>query len=591
MNLSAGKGLSRPHSLFGLSPWLIVGVSVVLGLVIVYLANRDAAREKEHMANNLIGRANTIIWALEAGTRTWIGNRGEKDLLQPLMEETAKQPGIVYVAVVDAEGIVLAHSDSGKPGTLLSRQAIMSLENTQKADWSTAYSPDAPTFEVQRAFAPLQDPRDTMMSVGHGHHHRRGGYREPARSDTPNGVERNNFILVGLDQRPFQEALARDFQNTVVSALVVAALGMGGFISMFWAHSYQRSRRLLMDAQVLNAEVISNLPLGLITSDARGAIEIVNSVAVAMFGKSNQAQVGASLSDIPCLEWSTIISELDGGTKVLDRETELAMPGGKSLPIRLSASQLRDAEGTLRGHIFILCDIGEVKFLQAEVQRNEKLTALGNLAAGVAHEIRNPLSTIKGIATYIARKLPKGGREEESAKMLITEVNRLNTVVSELLEFARPNVVKTEWADVNEMIRHALRLANADMAGKNIRVDFTPNMSASRLRLNQERFTQVLLNLFLNAVQAMSPGGTLRIITHEEGDDFMLTIEDDGIGMSKEVMASIFNPYFTTKASGTGLGLAVAHQIVEGHGGRISVRSTPGSGSAFTIHLSSYGHA
>ncbi|MDR1611571.1 MAG: PAS domain-containing protein [Planctomycetota bacterium] len=591
MNSPAGKWLRRPRNLFGLSPWLIVGVSVVLGLAIAYLATRDAAREKEHMANNLIGRANAIIWALEAGTRTWMGNRGEKDLLQSLVEETAKQPGTVYVAVVDAEGKVLAHSDRNQLGTFLSRQSVIPLEDAQQADWGAAYSPDTPTFEVRRAFAPLRDSHDMMPGMGHGHHHRRGGQREPARPAVSGGAERNNSVLVGLDQKPFQEALARDFQNTVVSALVVAALGFGGFISMFWAHNYQRSRRLLMDAQVLNAEVISNLPLGLITSDARGAIEIVNSVALSMLGKGGQAGVGASLPDIPCLEWKAIISELADGAKVLDRETELALPGNKSLPIRLSAAQLRDAEGALRGHIFILCDIGEVKFLQAEVQRNEKLTALGNLAAGVAHEIRNPLSTIKCIATYIARKLPKGGKEEESAKTLITEVNHLNAVVSELLEFARPNVVKTELADVNAVIRHALRLASADLAGKNIRVDFTPDLAAPRLRLNPERFTQVLLNLFLNAVQAMSPGGALRIVAREEGDDFTLTVEDDGVGMSREVLASIFNPYFTTKASGTGLGLAVAHRIVEGHGGRISVRSAPGSGSAFTIHLSSRGRA
>jgi two-component system sensor histidine kinase HydH len=232
-----------------------------------------------------------------------------------------------------------------------------------------------------------------------------------------------------------------------------------------------------------------------------------------------------------------------------------------------------------------------VKRLRVEVQRNEKLTALGNLSAGIAHEIRNPLSTIKGIATYISRKLPRGGKEEESAKTLIAEVNRLGTVVSELLEFARPNMVKMTRTDVNEMIRHALRLASADIAGKNIHVDFTPDASAPRLRLDPERFTQVLLNLFLNAVQAMRQGGVLRVFTREEEDNFRIVVEDNGAGMSRNVMASIFNPYFTTKASGTGLGLAVAHQIVEGHGGRFSVRSIPGSGSVFTIHIPVDGHA
>jgi two-component system sensor histidine kinase HydH len=273
--------------------------------------------------------------------------------------------------------------------------------------------------------------------------------------------------------------------------------------------------------------------------------------------------------------------------KVLEREIELAVSDEKSIPVRLSASQMHNAEGLFLGHLFIFGDIGEVKRLQNEVQRNERLTALGNLAAGIAHEIRNPLSTIKGLVAYIGGKLPAGWREEEAAKTMIVEVNRLNAVVSELLEFARPSVAKGERVDMDEVICRALRLAEADIQDKQINVDFTPIDAIPPVQVNPERFAQALLNLFLNAIQAMQPGGTLRVYmkTRRAENDFCVMVEDNGTGMSDDVRESIFNPYFTTKPSGTGLGLAVVHQIVEGHGGKVTVKSSPGAGSVFTIHL------
>lgn len=572
----------QTRHLFGFSPWLVVGVSIILGLAIIYLAVRGNEREKEKMSDNLVDRANALIWALEAGTRTWLGFQGERNVLQMLIEETAKQPGIKYLAVADFNGRILAHSDEGKVGTRIDPKSIPSRAEMESADWRLVNSPKAPVFEVYRLFAPIREGHG--MGGGRGGHHGMNARRRQGGDALAVGQE--NFVLVGLDQQPFQEALEADFHNTMLSAFIVAALGLGGFISMFWAHSYQHSHRLLLDTQALASEVITNLPLGLITSDAEGRIETVNAPARSMLGRSD-GLAGVALGDLPALDWNAVVGELARGGKVLERETELAVSDDKTIPVVLSASQIRNAEGALLGHVFIFGDIEEVKRLQSEVRRNERLTALGNLAAGVAHEIRNPLSTIKGLATYIARKLPPGGREEEAAKTMIVEVNRLNTVVSELLEFARPNPATGASADANEVVERALRLADADIRAGNVAVVFAAEADAPRVRVNGERLAQALLNLFLNAVQAMPSGGTLRVTTRSNpaGGDFRIVVQDDGVGMSAEVRESIFNPYFTTKGSGTGLGLAIVHQIVEGHGGTVTVKSSPGAGAVFTLHL------
>jgi two-component system sensor histidine kinase HydH len=315
-------------------------------------------------------------------------------------------------------------------------------------------------FEVYRFFTPVVTPH-------HGSRRdRKDG--EWMHGQQPSDVQQTEkrIIFVGLDQKPFTQALEEDYRNSVFAAATVAVMALVGFISLFWAYTR------------------------------------------------------------------------------------------------------------------------ELKRLQAEVRRNDRLAALGNLAAGVAHEIRNPLSTIKVLATYLAKTMTPNGDNEETAKTMVGEIDRLNRVVSELLDFAHPTVPTFSQVDLNETIRRALRLADADIKSKNITARFMENPALHAVFLNPERFIQALLNLILNAVQSMDKGGDLTLSANTlPGKLFSVEISDTGRGMSKEVLADIFTPYFTTRASGTGLGLAIVQQIIEGHGGTITARSTLGKGSLFTITL------
>ena len=578
--------------IFGISPWLLIGVSIVLGLAVVILAIRGSERERVHTIQNYFDRAEALIWAMEAGDRTEQGFGAQRRLLQALIQETARQPGIIYMSIVDADGIILAHSDPSKVRSRIPANALPKALSSTVAAYAYAKE-DESLFEVYRGFYPLSqahEPRDQHKTAQIETHRGHLGPHDEMGTESQSGLlekeEATSFIFVGFDKRPFEEALAADFLNNLLTSLIVAALGLAGFISLFWAHSHREYRRKLKDTQALASEVVTSLPLGLITSDLSGNLSISNATALDMFGVNKASVNGKPVRSISGLDWDSLITSLASNKKVIEREMLLVNADGKSMPVSVSASEIRGDDTLFLGHLFILRDVTEIKRLQGEAQKNERLTALGHLAAGVAHEIRNPLSSIKGLATYIANKMQPDGPGEEAAKTMILEVNRLNRVVTELLEFARPSQIKMTETDIDAVITRALRLSDADIKTGKIRVNYTPNPDFPSVRANAERLTQALLNLFLNAIHAMSADGELSVkIETRSEEEFAIIVADNGHGISPEALASIFTPYFTTKPSGTGLGLAIVHQIVEGHGGKISVISEQGRGSTFTLLL------
>lgn len=583
MNMHAGK-VKRAR----VNPWLVAGLTVILGLAVSVFAVRNVQREREHMVQNYLEHAEALFWALEAGTRIGMGMHGATGYFQSLVEETAKQHGIVYLAVTDARGLVLAHSDAGRVGSILHSQEAMSARTPgEERQGHFQVMEEGRVFEVYKRFAPLPGAHHSMWCPP-----RNGGLGAlgmlPLRAQGEEGHD-PSVIFVGLDVRPLEEAVAGELRTSVVIAVLVLLMGLGGFASLFWAQHYRLSRRLLRDAQAFASEVVRCLPLGLLSTDPDGRVVLSNGGASVLFGLDKDAMPGMRLGSLGGVDWDGIMAELEEKGAVPEREATLVTVRGKRVPVNLGASRIVTSDGVFLGYLFLLRDMGEIRRLQEQVRRNERLTALGNLAAGVAHEIRNPLSSIKGFATFLAGKVQ--GQDKEAARAMVQETDRLNRVVSELLEFARPGEMKLREEDVAQVVERALRLVQADVKAKGIAVRFEQEGGLPRVPLDPERLTQALLNLFLNAVQAMDQGGTLSISAalEPEAGSVALSIADTGHGMPADLVADIFNPYFTTKTSGTGLGLAIVHRIVDAHGGEIKVESEPGRGTVFTLLLPTTG--
>ncbi|HBM3028667.1 TPA: two-component system sensor histidine kinase ZraS [Klebsiella oxytoca] len=446
--------LSKDSIAVGLS-WLLTGLILLLVCLFSALIVRDYGRENEAARQTIQEKGSVLIRALESGTRVGMGMRMHHSQLQALLEEMAWQPGVLWFAVTDENGKIIAHSDPRRVGeSLYPASTLRELNIGSEERWRRLEQPE-PALEIYRQFRPLNDG---------GHHMRMMMHRESAdlRNQAP------QVIFIAFDTRELDADHARGLRNMVIMLCAAGVVMTATVLAQFWFRRYQRSRKQLQEATA----------------------------------------------------------------------------------------------------------------------RKEKLLALGHLAAGVAHEVRNPLSSIKGLARYFAERTPADGEAHQLALVMAREADRLNRVVSELLELVRPAHLKYQSVDLNEVITHSLQLVSQDAASRAISLKFIAQPALCRIQADPDRLKQVLLNLYLNAIHAIGRDGVITVAVRECGDGRVkVSVADSGKGMTAEQLQAIFTPYFTTKADGTGLGLAVVQNIVEQHGGTIDAESTPGKGALFTLYL------
>jgi signal transduction histidine kinase len=222
---------------------------------------------------------------------------------------------------------------------------------------------------------------------------------------------------------------------------------------------------------------------------------------------------------------------------------------------------------------------------EEQLRRADRLSALGELSAGMAHEIRNPLGSIRGAAEILKDDYAPDAPKREFIQILIKETDRLNRIVQEFLDFARPKQPEFQPADLNEVIESVLTLVAQEARKANVKVEKRLDPSIGKRSLDTGLLKQAFLNLVLNAIQAMPAGGALAVESALRNNVVEVKVSDTGTGIAEENLKKLFSPFFTTKKNGTGLGLAITYRIVRNHKGDIDVESGPGKGTTFTVRI------
>jgi two-component system sensor histidine kinase HydH len=565
--------------LSGVPAWLLIGSVAVLLPLFAFVTARDVNREKQFTTRLLLEKGAALIRSFEAGTRTGMMgmNRGGFQL-QRLLDETAKQPDIAYLMVTDAEGRVIAHDDSDRVGSAYGTDLDLAAVSSSKTlRWRIVRQAGGQTvFEVYRKFEPLRPP------IGMRHGFMRQMPPEGFDSGAPPQV-----IFVGLDMTSIEDARRSDVLHAVMMGATLLLIGFAGIAVLLAAQNHRTTRAALTRIKAFSNHVVQNIPIGLVATDDRQHIAAFNREAESILQLRFDDVAGRPAAAVlPAALWARLESGSNAGMN-LGEEIECRLADGRQVPLEIGAGRLADEGGRFLGGVLLLRDLSEIRALRDEIARNQRLATVGRLAAGVAHEIRNPLSSIKGFATYFKERYRDNREDAGTAAIMVQEVDRLNRVVSQLLEFSRPVGILPRPVDVTRLIGDSLKLiaGQAETRGIALKADLPPK--ALDAVIDGDRLSQVMLNLYLNAVEAMAPGGELRVglSASPDGGSLIVRVSDTGRGIPAEALPQIFEPYFTTKPSGTGLGLAIAHNIVQAMGGAITVESRLGHGTTFTLRI------
>ena len=567
----------------GVPPWVLIGAVAVLLPIVVFVTIENINRQKEKSVHLLLEKGAALIRSFEAGTRTgMMGRQWGQSQLQQLLAETAQQPDIVYLMVTDETGKAIAHNNPDQIGSIHGGELDLNqISGDKNLQWRRITRTDGQNvFEVYRKFIPTGPPRGRGMMRRHmqmmGH--------QPQIHMQENAPDSARIIFVGLDMSPIEEAQRADVRHAIIMGTILLLVGFAGFTLLFLVQSYRSTRASLSRIKAFSDNVVENVPIGLLALDHQGKIAAFNRGAEAILQMSALQVIGQSAERILPAGLLDEINHSKKQADVIEKEIECKMADGKMVPLEIGASSLKDENDVFLGNVLLFKDLTEVRTLRREVARSQRLASVGRLAAGVAHEIRNPLSSIKGFATYFKERYPDRPEDQQTADIMIQEVDRLNRVVGQLLEFARPISIKPKTISLEALLNDAVRLIKERAAEKNITVNTRNTAQINTAWGDPDRINQILLNLFLNAIDAMENGGELDVeISSDDSREICISVSDTGCGISPQDIPRVFDPYFTTKSTGTGLGLAIAHNIAEVMGGRISVESPQDRGTIFRV--------
>lgn len=269
-------------------------------------------------------------------------------------------------------------------------------------------------------------------------------------------------------------------------------------------------------------------------------------------------------------------------------ETRMNVHGKGEMYLSISMAPMKDKDDKSSGAIIILHDLTEKMKMDEQLRRMSHLAALGHLAAGIAHEIRNPLTGISVSLEIIRDEIPMNEESSKLIERISDEIIRLEGIVNSLLDFARPSMPERKLADINIIIEEFAEIFEERLRKEGQMMVITKSDDNTNVYVDADRIKQVLFNLCINAMEAGKPGSRIEIKTYRKDDYIAVEIRDSGKGIPPFIRDQIFDPFFTTKQRGTGLGLSIAHSIIKEHGGWIDVESEEGKGSAFTIYLPAY---
>lgn len=390
--------------------------------------------------------------------------------------------------------------------------------------------------------------------------------------------ENRALFRMGLSLEPLENINIRIIRRILIITAILIVLGLLLFTILNFRQQYDLVNKQYGMVQTHFSKVVDSINEGIVTLDEENLIKSINPAGEEILNVRGKRYLGQPFENIP-VDWNVVLKP---------GETERYFNIGKLRKyLYVNIAPLGGGENQEKGKLIIIRDYTEKKSLGEQLRQKERLTAMGQLASGVAHEVRNPLNAISTIIQQFDMDFEpvENGEEFHSlARLVIREVKRINQIITRFVNFARPPKLNLGPCKIENLLEEMVELAKNSAGGKNIQFESEIKEKAE-VRWDCDQIRQVLINLFKNAIDAIKDEGLIKILVSPFEENIQITITDNGSGISEEHLNKIFNLYFTTKPEGTGFGLSDVHRIISQHGGNIEVNSTNGKGSEFIISI------
>ena len=390
-------------------------------------------------------------------------------------------------------------------------------------------------------------------------------------------------LRIGLSMDELRSAEERMNRRVLVISIVLVALGALVFTVIVASQNYKLVSHQYALIQTFTGNILENMRDAVVTVDGENRITLFNRQAEELFAVEAKKVTGKRLEELSETGTKCLLPIFAAGEK----ELALECSPGQPRVVSLSHSYTQKSDGSRESHTVVIKDLTEARRMEREIQRKDKLTAMGGLASGVAHEVRNPLNAISMIAQRFEREfVPRSGVKEYRAltRVLKKEASRVNGIVQQFLTFARPPKVLLNEVSAEQLVAHISTLFGAQAKARGVRF-ISQSQIEGVVRVDTDQMTQALLNVLQNALDATPKGGKISLRVTRKRSSTVFEIADNGIGIPADRIERIFDLYFTTKPQGTGMGLAITQQIVMQHHGMIDVESEPNRGTTFSISI------
>jgi two-component system, NtrC family, sensor histidine kinase HydH len=540
-----------------LLPFLAI---LLLGLSLSFLTWQNLRHQRQAVEQHMVLAARAIALGMESsmGWRMRGQRRMEQDVPPPgqFFQELIASSDILFMAMISPSGEMLFSSEDAHDIPPLPGQALDVLQRQKQ--WHSMIR-----FKNQDILFYARQTRGRLAR----HLHDRFLPRSQPFSEHP------PYLLLGLNMR---DHLA--MYHTARNAAVWQTGYVLGTVVLLWIGAMALLRRRAQDRRVLELEhfqdrLLDNLPDGLLTMDGQGRIRGANPAAMRLLDDQH----------LPGKEWRDLALDQPGEKNVSAGNQAILWSqytdGGRWLEILLVSLHAGEEQGE---QLVLIRDRTEIKKLEDDLQEAERLAAIGRLAASVAHEIRNPLSALRGFAQYFSKKLQGREPEQSYARTMVSEADRLNRVITDLLFLAKPKAPRKAWLHLPAVYQECLALLHADLARH--QCEITDAFQAEQVHADQDMLIQCLLNLVLNALQALpESGGRIQIGSRRAEQHVCIFVQDNGHGMAPSIQKKVLEPFFTTRTTGSGLGLAIVHKIIRDHEGYMHIDSTPETGTCVSL--------